>query len=196
MGNSNQSSARGGAIAIPESAKTVNDVNSNTKPLVLVKRSSVASKNRSHHDVLAMPPGNSSKDCNLTQGEDVSPNSDREEEIRPSHLPSNFKVNGLKVSASNGANSVSNASLSNNHTEDLTFRSDSNGQMFCGFLRPPSAAGSSTALSNGKPDNIIKNSPKIEISGNEMKLQAPKLNQMNSFVGPTGGDDNAVMLTE
>ena len=117
----------------------------------------MASKNRSHHDVLAPPPGNHSKEINLTQGEDV-PLSDREEEIRPSNiLPNDFKTNTLGVSASKGSNaSLSNQKGLTNRSEDLTFRSDSNGQMFCGFLRPPSQAGSSKALSTEKHDNINK----------------------------------------
>ena len=183
MGRSNQSSARGNIVVTPDPGQAVNDVDSSTKQLGLAKRSSVTSKNRSHHDVLAPISGNNTKDCNLTQGGDVSPTSDREEEIRPSHiLPNDFTVKALGVSASKGANSTSNASLSNNRTEDLTFRSDSNGNMFCGFLRPPSAAGSSKSG---------KNPPKIEVQGNSMKLQAPKI-----FVGPTSGDDNTVMITE
>ena len=71
----------------------------------------MTSKNRSHHDVLEPSPATNPKEINLTQGEDVSPHSDREEEIRPSHIrPNEFKVNALGVSATKGPNSV-NASL-------------------------------------------------------------------------------------
>ena len=93
MGKSNPSSSR---EMIPETKDKHKELVVHPARLTIAKRTS---NSRSTHDLLAAPASNQrEREMNLTQGGEISQDSDKEDEIRPSKiLPKNFNINALGV---------------------------------------------------------------------------------------------------
>ena len=81
MGKSNPSSSR---EMIPETKDKPRELVVNPGSLTIAKRTS---NSRSTHDLLAAPASNQrEREMNLTQGGEISQDSDKEEEIMPSKI--------------------------------------------------------------------------------------------------------------